>query len=182
MDAAECFIKSYKILTGCYENNHLSFFTYHNNVAYLYSEMGEYTKAIDNAKAALKIAGDLFGDGSVSVASACVTLSSIYDDYNQHENAIMYQIKALEIRRAMLNENSIDIAISYNSLAISYARTLEYGKSLQNFMESLAILEHPANSSHPFFAMLKKNMDELEMLINGKTSAPEFQKLLRNIA
>ena len=87
------------------------------NLAALYNNLSDYSKALDANLAATAIFHKLGDLGST--ASCYINIAGIYTSLNQHKTAIAYLDKALKIFTA-LNNSPYGMGLIYNNLGRSY--------------------------------------------------------------
>ena len=95
-----------------------------------HNSKGEYDKAIDFYKRALKIEVASLGEDHPNVATSYNNLGSAYGIKGDNDLAINYYERALKIRVASLGEDHPDVAFSYNNLGVAYNSKGEYDKAI----------------------------------------------------
>ena len=107
----------------------------HGNLGYLYMEIAEYDKAIEELKESMEISLKNNFDDRYLIASTY--LASVWGRLKQYEKGIEIQKKALE--KVTLTNDSISIAIITNNIGSNYLRAGILDSSAYYYNKSLLI-------------------------------------------
>jgi len=113
------------------------------NLALLYLEIGDDSRAMNSIKKALKIRKKVLGDDHQDTAKDYDTLGKIYQNMKNYSKAEEYYQKALEIRKKVFGNQHIVTAQSYKSFASLYKDEKKYPKSLEYYHKALSIEYNP---------------------------------------
>ncbi|MEM6830111.1 MAG: CHAT domain-containing tetratricopeptide repeat protein, partial [Bacteroidota bacterium] len=83
-----------------------------NNLALVYTKLGEYQKALEHIFTALKLLGDLHQTNHSFFDNCYIVLGQIYDELNDYQTSIAYFKKSLAVKK----KNGVNLAESYNYL------------------------------------------------------------------
>ena len=86
--------------------------------------------------------------GSANLATAYNNLGCTYDELGEHETALQYKLKSLEISGKILSPNSPEVAYAYNSTGYTYGNLGNYGKALEYELKALTIREKVLTTDH----------------------------------
>lgn len=121
--------------------------------AFAYSKLHNYDKALFYAKEYLEAIKKAFGKENVQVAAIYYVLSTIYREQGNHQQAIEYAKRSIEIYEVQ-NENKslLSVAISHQAITNAYLKLEQPQKALFHSMEAKKILE-PMYLKTKFFRM-----------------------------
>ncbi len=108
------------------------------NLALLYLEIGDDSKALDAITNALKIRKKAFGDDHPDTAECYDTFGKIYQYRGNYSKTKEYYHKALKIRKKAFGDQHIVTAQSFKSLASLYKDEKEYPDSLKYYHKALS--------------------------------------------
>ena len=129
-----------------------------HNLAQLYQETGDYTKAMSLCKRALKISEKAVGLMHPSTATALNTLATLYRDTGDYTNAEPLFKRALQIREKVRGPQHPSTANSMDGLASLYALMGDYAKAEPLYNQALKIREKAAGPEHPETAKSLNNL------------------------
>ena len=121
----------------------------YNNIGNVYSESGNYDKALEYHFKALEIYKALLGENNSYTAGSYGNIGLVYDNLGDYDKALEYGFKALEIRKDVLGENHPDTAESYNNIGTVYSILGDYGKALEYYNKALEIRKDVLGEKHP---------------------------------
>jgi len=127
---------------GSYRKGAKTASIYHN-LALLYLEIGDDSKAMDSIKKALKIRKKVFGDNHQDTAKDYDTLGKIHQNMENYSKAEEYYQKALKIRKKVFGDHHIVTAQSYKSFASLYKDEKKYPESLEYYHKALSTEYNP---------------------------------------
>lgn len=128
------------------------------NLAALYHDGGEYTKAEMFYQRALTIWEKTLSPDHLNVALSLYRLAGIYRIRSEYTKAEMFYQRALTIREKALGSNHSDVASSLDSLAILYHNKGDYMKAEPLHLRALEIREKTLDSDHPHIALSFNNL------------------------
>jgi len=132
-----------------------------NNLASLYSDMGQYAKAEPLFQRSLKISEEKLGKDDPDVASTLNNLAILYEAMGQYAKAEAVFQRSLKIRENKLGKDHPDVARSLNNLAVLYDAMGQYAKAEPLYQRSLKIKEDKLGKDHPDVAQSLNNLANL---------------------
>jgi serine phosphatase RsbU (regulator of sigma subunit)/Tfp pilus assembly protein PilF len=114
-----------------------------NNIGSIFSDQGDYTKALDYYTKSLKIHKEL--ENKKGVSAILGNIGSIYKNQGDYAKAIDYYTKSLKIAKEI--ENKKVIASSFNNIGLIYWKKGNLLEGLNYFNNSLKIQEEIGNKS-----------------------------------
>lgn len=130
----------------------------YNNIAGVYTYMGEYQKSTDYFFKSLRLAEKEGNKKSIAVVNYNISLN--YSNMGQIELALPYVNEAIKILLAD-KENELILADCYNLLAAIYESTENYKKALDNY--TLAEQIFVQNDKRNLLANVYVNLSHLEL-------------------
>jgi len=115
--------------------NHRLVASSNNNLGSVYSQKGNYDKALQYFIKSLSIIGEKSHLAGLSYNN----IGTIYLEKGDYDRALEYFQKALTIRLQVLGEENAEIAKYYNNIGITYKGIGDYDKALEFFQKSLLI-------------------------------------------
>ncbi len=100
-----------------------------NNLAAVYSELGQYKKAEDFLVKSIQLRKEIFGDGHRIYASGLNNMASLYEKMGHFEKAEPLYLQAIEIDKKVLGENHPDYISDISNLAGLYWQVGQYEKA-----------------------------------------------------
>jgi tetratricopeptide (TPR) repeat protein/CHAT domain-containing protein len=128
------------------------------NLAQLYSEMGQYEKALPLQELAVSVYKKGLGEEHPEVARSLNNLALLYFKMGQYEKTLPLQEQALKIDKKTLGEDHPDVARSLNNLAQLYSDMGQYEKALPLQEQALSIIKKALGDDHPTVAMCLNNL------------------------
>lgn len=121
-------------------NNHLVLAKVLSHYGILWYRKGDYSKAIELLMDSLQILRTAKPPMPLDISDCLNNLGQVYRDYGQGMVAAQYFDECLEIRKALLDPNSLELAAIYGNLgSLLYAQE-EYSDRAESFLlESLRI-------------------------------------------
>ena len=96
--------------------------------------------------------------GSSKLATAYNNLGSTYGHLGDHQKALKFKLKALEIQEKVLPENHPSLATSYNNVGSTYGELGDHQKALKFMLKALEIWEKVLPENHPDLAASYNNV------------------------
>ncbi|MGF1532667.1 MAG: tetratricopeptide repeat protein [Bernardetiaceae bacterium] len=109
-------------------------------LAYIYSELGNYSKALDYTLQALRLMDDLPDKSEVNTAQIFEGLSFIYEQLGNLSEARAYAVAALSADSA--RGDTVGYALGINNLGEIYKLEKNYDKALELYQQALQIVEN----------------------------------------
>ncbi|CAF1310155.1 unnamed protein product [Rotaria sordida] len=131
---------------------------YNHYLGWLYSDMGEYAKAIIFYEKSLKTRENTTPQNLPDLAASYNGIGSVYDSMGEYSKALSSYEQSLEIMKIALPPNHHDLAVSYNNIGEVYRSMGEYSKALSSHERSLKIRKIALPPNHPDFAQSYNNI------------------------
>ena len=115
-----------------------------DNLSISYSEIGEYSLALENSKKAVDIYRDLLGRKHKDYSTAISNLSLRYNDIGDHIKSLELQKEVLEINKEIYGEEGyyhINIPI-FNNIFRTYFNLNDFDNSLKYLFKTNKALQH----------------------------------------
>ena len=161
------------------EANNYSFFIallYHY-IGSVYSNKGDYDKALEFNNKALAILKAKLGDEDRVVASYYDIIGLIYSSKKEdYDKALDFYNKALAIRKAKLGEEHTDVAKSYNKIGSVYFDKGDYDKVLEYYDKALSIFLSKGNEADKTIFLLYKWKGLYYRKLGDTVKAEEYLK------
>jgi tetratricopeptide (TPR) repeat protein len=100
----------------------------------------------------------IFGLEHPHVATSLSNVGTTYGELGQYEEALEYQLKALELRKKILGQEHPDVATSLNNVGVAYGKLGQYEVALEHLQKALEIRQKCFNDNHPLIADCKKHI------------------------
>ncbi|XP_046855133.1 uncharacterized protein LOC124448164 [Xenia sp. Carnegie-2017] len=156
--------------------NHVDVATSLNNLGNVYSDTGNFDKAIEFHEKALEIRKQSLGPNHVDVAWSINNLGNVYKDTGNYDKAVEFHEKALEIRKQSLGPNHVDVATSLNNLGNVYSYTGNYDKAIEFHEKALEIRKQSLGPNHVDVAGSLNNLGNVYKDTGNYDKAVEFHK------
>jgi len=130
----------------------------YNNIGTVFSDQGDYDKAIEYYLKSLDILEKVFGKKHPETAISYYNIGNMYSSKGDYDKAIEYHLKSLGIREKVLGKEHPDTASSYNNLGSVYSDKQDYDKALEYMLLSLEIRERVLGKEHPDTANSYNNL------------------------
>lgn len=109
-----------------------------SKIAYFYSELGDYSKAVEYLLNTLPIIKDIYGSDHSLLADHHDRIGNIYKKMGDYSKALEYYKKALEMRKdAIFYEK----AESYFNISLLYKEKGDLSKALKNGLTAVSIMD-----------------------------------------
>ena len=120
----------------------------YNNIGDVYSDQGNYPKALEYSLKALVIREKELGFDHLDTAVSYNNIGAVYSDQGDYPKALEYYFKALSVREKVLGLDHPNTAGSYNNIGAVYSDQGDYPKALEYHFKALAIREKVLGSDH----------------------------------
>ena len=170
-----------KLLTHCaavahtlHETETDDFAVFHERIATILWETGNYGQALIFAQKAVEMAENCFGTEQPETAAAYNILGLVYCYMGNYDTALISLGKALDIREKVLGPDDLDTAITYNDMAVVYDYKGDYGNALKYDQKALEIREEKLGTEHPDTARSYGNIALVYLDMGNFEKALEF--------
>jgi tetratricopeptide (TPR) repeat protein len=109
------------------------------------------------------------------VATLYNNLSMRYKALGKPEEALKYQLKAVEIREKVLDKDHPDLATSYNNLSLIYKDLGKYEEALKHQFKAVEIREKVLDKDHPSLATSYNNLSLIYKALGKPEEALKYQ-------
>lgn len=131
---------------------------FYDSIAWVYLCKGEFVKARDEYKEALRIREGILGHNHKDTATTCDCLAWTYYCMGEYDNALRFYEEALNIRKDLFGDNHWETASTYNSIAGTYFAKDDRVKSLRYYKKALSIREKILGKDHRDTAVTYNNI------------------------
>jgi CHAT domain-containing protein len=132
-----------------------------NNLALLYSDVGNDAEAEPLNDRAIAIMEKVFGLDSSQIAPELNNLAALYQRQRRYAEAEPLFKRALALREKSLPSGHPDVGQSLNNLATLYEKQDRHADSEPLFKRALSIYEKAAGPEHPAVATLLNNLGQV---------------------
>lgn len=126
----------------CQIDEKSAYYAYH--AGFFYNHIAAYSDALSYCQKGIELV-EKFGTDEKVVAHLYNGTGNAYGNLGDHEQALLYEQKALEIRKAVLPTNHPDLALSYNNVGVIYYCLGNYTQTLTHFQNAQRIWENRVN-------------------------------------
>ena len=138
-----------------------------NNIGCIYDYLQQYQKAIQfYFKALSHVKTELFK------AKILNNIGITFANLKDFDQSIKYFEQSLQIRKDILIENHLDIAVSLTNIALIYSSSQQFDRSLEYLNNALKIFQ--MNHSFLFQAIVLQNLAQIYQLLNQSNKALLF--------
>ena len=141
-----------------------------NNLAWMYTEKGDYEKAASLLSLAIKIKIDSLGSEHPDIAKIYTVFGILYSSKGINDSCIFYHSKALKIRAKVYNDDHPVVAESYRNLGIAYKTKGDYKTAMTYYQKALQIWKKHFGEIHRLVALcynsigiIHANLGEFEL-------------------
>ena len=121
-------------------------------IAYSYSRLGEYAKAIEIGTQSLNILKQVLGESQPDYATSLTNLASYYSNLGNYSKAVELGTQALNIFKQLFGESHHYYVASLSELASYYSGLGNYSKAVEFGTQALNIAKQLFSESHPYYA------------------------------
>ena len=121
-------------------------------IAYSYSRLGEYAKAIELGTQSLNISKQALGETHPDYAASLSGLAVYYSHLGDYSKAVELGTQAVNILKQALGETHPDYATSLAGLAGCYSYLGDYSKAVELGTQALNISKQLFGETHPYYA------------------------------
>ena len=140
-------------------------------LADIYNDMAEYDKAIQCYEEVISQATPS-NLGYAVIAQVYCAVGNIYEQKGQYKKGLHYLNNALKIQlKEYQTTDHVDIAASYNNIAIIHCKQKRYTVALQWYTKSLNICKKQSGNTHPHVLNTYNNIATVYYLQNKYTEA-----------
>ncbi|CAK9087156.1 Nephrocystin-3 [Durusdinium trenchii] len=156
--------------------DHPDYATSLNNLALLYTAMGDSAQAEPLYQQALEIKERVLGTDHPDYATSLNNLATLYDSMGDDARAEPLMRQALEIRERVLGADHPRYATSLNSLAVLYHRMGDFAQAEPLYQQALEIRQRVLGTDHPDYAA---NLHNLAALYQSQGNFAQAEPLYR---
>ena len=120
----------------------------YNNIGLVYSDKGDYDKALEFLNKAMTIRKAKLGEEHTDVATSYNNIGVVYYNKEDYDKALEYYNKALTIWKSKLGEEHTDVATFYNNIGLVYSDKGDYDKALEYYNKALTIWKSKLGEEH----------------------------------
>ncbi len=129
-----------------------------NNLAAVYSELGQYKKAEDFLVKSIQLRKEIFGEAHRTYASGLNNMASLYEKMGHFEKAEPLYLQAIEIDKKVLGENHPDYISDISNLAGLYWQVGQYEKAELLYLRVVETDKKVLGENHPDYASDLSNL------------------------
>lgn len=156
--------------------NHRNVAIFLNNLAGLYYDLGDYSRAEPLYKRSLAIREKIFGTDHPNVATCLNNLAIIYKSQGDYIRAEPLYKRSLKISEKALGREHPNVAANLNNLAGLYYSIGDYSKAAPLFQRALEITEKVFGPEHPDVAKALNNLAGLYVYLGYYIKAEQLYK------
>ena len=145
-------------------------------MAFCYSELGDYTTAIELNKQALEIRKVVLGENHPAYATSLSNLASCYKDLGDYAAAIELLQQALNIETNTFGENHPSYAITLNNLGYCYNAIGDYTTAIELIKQAVEIDKHVLGEDHPSYSITLNTLASCYKNLGDYTAAIKLLK------
>lgn len=151
-------------LKGVSKRTHLEMAKYYGSIGVIYANQGEYAKALENYRRALKIHLAIYKDTQgihPDVAADYNHIAGIYSAWGEYTKALENLHRALEINLKVFKDISgihPCVAGIYGNIGLVYAHQGTHAKALENLQKGLGIELQVFGEDHPSLSAIYDNL------------------------
>ena len=134
--------------------NHPLLPTSYKNMAAVYTNMGQYSKAISYYEKSLNVEQKILPENHSDFSQLYTNIGLLYKNMEEYSKALSFYERALEIQQKSLPATHPDLANSYKNIAGIYYNMGEYSKASSYYEKSLEIQQESLSDNHPDLANL----------------------------
>ena len=150
-------------------------------IAYSYSRLGEYAKAIEIGTQSLNILKQVLGESQPDYATSLTNLASYYSNLGNYSKAVELGTQAMNIRKQVLGESHPDYAASLSGLASDYSYLGNYSKAVELGTQALNIFKQLFGETHPYYASSLSDLASYYSFLGDYSKAVELGTQALNI-
>lgn len=121
-------LQAWDLLVGCY-----------NLIGWAYYKKGDHATARAQYGLALAVGVEDLPEQTLPRAETYYYLATLLNSAGEYQKAIEYHERSLEIKKALLGLDHIEISNSYHNLGVVYYFTGDYDKALDHYNSALSI-------------------------------------------
>ncbi|CAF1473356.1 unnamed protein product [Rotaria sordida] len=164
--------------------NHPDLAISYNDIALVYTNMGDYSKSLEFYEKLLKIREKVLPPNHPDLATSYNNIGAVYYDMGDYSKAVEFYEKEHQIYEKTLSPNHPDLAMSYNNIAGVYDDMGDYSKALEFYEKLLKIREKALPPNHPDLAnsynnigMVYSHMGEYSKALSSYERSLEIRKI-----
>ena len=139
--AYEYLNKALEINKEFYGERHPAVAVSYDNIGFMFSCQGKYSKALECYKKSLEISKEVYGERHPAVATCYNNIGEVLRDQNKYSEALEYYKKSLEINKEVYGDRHPAVATCYNKIGYVLEMQENYAEALECHKKSLEIRE-----------------------------------------
>ncbi|KAH8834502.1 hypothetical protein DL96DRAFT_1810756 [Flagelloscypha sp. PMI_526] len=120
-----------------------------NNLAWTYSDLGQYRDALELKEQVVKLQKRMLGEDHPHTLTCMNNLANTYSDLGQHRDALELKEQVLKLRKRILGEEHPDTLGSMNNLASTYSDLGQHRDALELKEQVLKLRNRILGEEHP---------------------------------
>mgnify|MGYP003465903748 CR=1 FL=1 len=157
-----------KVVAECY-----------HHIGAVYSDQGNYAKALEYFQKALGIRKEKLGNDHSDVASCYNNIGAVYNDQGDYTKALECYQTALDIWKRVLGEDHPMVALCHHNMGVVYKVQGDYPKALEHYQKALGIRKRVYGEDHLLVALCYYNIGVVYKVQGNYPKALEnYQKAL----
>ncbi len=174
-------IDNYKLAIDLYQkhygNNHHMIGELLNDLGVVYTNLGEFKEALQYHNRGIAFKEKYNIDNLSSLATSYVNKASTFQYLSQVDSAIAFLNKALEIRKNVFGEKSIQVATIINSLGSCQGQLGNHKEEIKYLLQALSIFETHDDSLNAGLLRCYNNLGFAYKSFNDYSKALEYHQL-----
>ncbi len=130
-------------------NDNISIMKALSNISVIYTDLGDYQKALQYHNIALNEIAKTYGKQHPYYATNLDNIGAVYFTLNDFDKAYRYYSQAMAIRKKVFGETNLEYAYSINNIANVYAETENYEQAENLFLQALSIISTNYGNKRP---------------------------------
>jgi tetratricopeptide (TPR) repeat protein len=148
----------------------------HHRLALIYTDMGEYSKALEYHEKCLGIRFKSLPQTHPSLATSYNNIGLVYSHMGEYSKALEYHEKCLGIRVKSLPPTHPSLATSYNNIGSVYDSMGEYSKALEYHEKCLDVRVKSLPPTHPSLTTSYNNIGLVYSHMGEYSKALEYHE------
>jgi CHAT domain-containing protein len=142
-----------------------------NNLSSIYSELGDYCKALEINRKVMDLTKEVMGDHHPDYLRSLNNLAMAYWKLGDNNKALEINLEVVELRKEVLGDRHPDYLLSLNNLASAYSGLGDYLKALEIHLKVVEIGKDVLGENHPNYLMSLNNLAMTEFKLSKNDSA-----------
>ncbi|HTP13496.1 MAG TPA: tetratricopeptide repeat protein, partial [Bacteroidota bacterium] len=143
-------------------------------VGVCYRRQGKFDSSLVAARAASHIGSGFTSPNRALEWDICSLFAGTFFDLGEHDSALAYNHRALQLLQGSEKEDQLKISSTYNSIAGIYETRGDYEKALDYFVRSIEVRRSVQGEKHPDIAALYNNIAAIYMRLGDNDLSVEY--------